>query len=226
MKRFLIVVVSLLASAVAHAQMRATYVPAPSSEQQRRLRELDAKLAARREHADAALEQQRITREGAQASECAQSFPARLADARQAIVAASKATDEWKRIGAAAKWEWFGEHCRFLSELENAIRKNDDPNAFVCDTTKGRPKGLTSKFLMTYPQDPPAVTDYEERAADDQTCAEYDTAERVALVFASPASSGQRLEVLCFNDDRPACVDARAQFEAAKAKKADESEEP
>jgi hypothetical protein len=45
---------------------------------------------------------------------------------------------------------WFYRHCRFLTEQELEVRKANDPTTFVCDTMKGRPAGLTPKFVREH----------------------------------------------------------------------------
>jgi hypothetical protein len=45
---------------------------------------------------------------------------------------------------------WFYQHCRFLTEQELEVRKANDPTTFVCDTMRGRPAGLTPKFVREH----------------------------------------------------------------------------
>jgi hypothetical protein len=185
---------------------------------EQREREEQARNAERAAHADAVHEQQRAVREAAKAAECAQSWPTRLADAKQALVAAGRAQAD--KV-AANKLAWFDQHCRFLNPLEIAIRKLNDPNSFVCDTQKGRPAGLTSSFVLDH-QGGLALGDVQELLADDRVCEPFDDAERMSLVMndsnTDAASVGQRLAVLCYDDDRPKCVQARASIAAWRAK--------
>ncbi len=209
MTRAFVVLLTLLTVAQVRAQQR---------DPEQRLRELDALIAERKAHADAVREQQRAVREAAKASECAQSWPARLADAKQAIVAAGRAQADKT---AATKLAWFDQHCRFLNPLEIAIRKLDDPNSFVCDTQKGRPAGLTSAFVLEHQG--LALGDFQELLADDRICEPFDAAERMSLVMndsdVDAASVGQRLAVICYGDDRPRCVQGRAALAAWRAKR-------
>ncbi|HEX7476324.1 MAG TPA: hypothetical protein VF331_00815 [Polyangiales bacterium] len=151
------------------------------------------------------------------ADQCRASFPDRLADARQALAAFDAAQQAYKAAANAA--EWFGVHCRFLSELEIAIRKLDDPNSFVCDTRVGRPKRLTAE-IVSDGQAEPVLRAYQDRANDDDACAALDAAERMSLVEPEQgalARTAFRIELLCYGDERPSCVKARAAI-AAKRK--------
>src|SRR4051794_39675383 len=78
-------------------------------------------------------------------AECRASYPERLADAQQAIAQQAGYMAEWERV-----MPWFEAHCRPLTDLERAIRKIDDPGAFVCDTKKGRPRELTTAFVAAH----------------------------------------------------------------------------
>lgn len=84
------------------------------------------------------------TRQALSEEKCSASFNARLAEARAAIASKQAYDKELKKM------DWWSEHCRFLSPLEIGIRKLDDPNSFVCDTQKGRPPGLTTKFVLEH----------------------------------------------------------------------------
>lgn len=87
----------------------------------------------------------------ASAQTCAETFPARLERARASLKAWSKENAEYKKYLASPEGKaitFFTEHCRFLSQLEIAIRKLDDPMSFVCDPTAGKkPKALTTRLL-------------------------------------------------------------------------------
>jgi hypothetical protein len=71
----------------------------------------------------------------ANAETCASSWEERLADFRSAVPTWQRYNTDYERV-----MPWFDEHCRWLSDLEIAIRKIDDSAAFVCDTNKGRPR--------------------------------------------------------------------------------------
>jgi hypothetical protein len=152
-------------------------------------------------------------------AQCAASFPKRLADAKQAIVQHGDFMAGYKAARPAL--EWFEAHCRFLSELELAVRKLDDPNAFVCDPkAKGRPKGLTSELVLQY-STLPSVGVWQEHHGENHRCLETDRASRVALVISAEeglAGRAQRMEVICYGDDRPSCKELRTSLEAARAK--------
>lgn len=57
--------------------------------------------------------------------ECAESYASRLEDAKRAISDLDAYLLEYAKARPAI--EWFEAHCRFLSELEIAVRKLDDP---------------------------------------------------------------------------------------------------
>jgi len=159
----------------------------------------------------------------AQADECSETFPARVADAKQAIVRFEAFSKDYEQARPAL--EWFEAHCRFLGELERVVRKLDDPNAFVCNPkAKGRPKSLTAELVMTYSV-APDVGSFQSDAFHDlnNRCLELDQAARVGLVFGAISEKerlAQRLEVACYGDDRPECVKALEAIAAWRAKKA------
>jgi len=215
---------SVLVTTPALAQMRATYAPAPGWEQ-RKHQELEQIMAAAHARQDAAREQQKQKK----AAECASSFRTRLADAKRALAEYA----EYRKAYEAARpaVEWWGQHCRFLSELENAIRKNDDPNAFVCDTKKGRPKNLTAELIMQFNTEAPGPD--QHFGYDNDQCREFDRADHgVELVLggvnAAPdfETAANEMLVLCYEDTRPTCVKARESVEAARAKRAAKQAEP
>jgi hypothetical protein len=146
------------------------------------------------------------------ADQCAASFPERHADAISAITLQSRYMAEWKRV-----MPWFDQNCRVLSELERAIRKIDDPAAFVCRTQKGRPKELTSQFVLDHSQ-PADIVIFQDRYHDDDVCELYDQAERTSLVLRD-APPGQVLAAYCYGSTSPKCDKARAVLAAAEAKK-------
>lgn len=149
-------------------------------------------------------------------AECATSFPARLQDAKQAL--AQWADDHEAYVEARPLVEYFELHCHFLTERERAARKVDDENAFVCDAPK--PKGLTPELVLRYSVEP-SIGLYQTHAAANNQCLELDRAARIGLVFTGAedlADVGHRLLALCYGDDRPRCVTARAAIEAARAK--------
>jgi hypothetical protein len=143
---------------------------------------------------------------------CAASFPARLADAKLALVAWADAIEAFD--AARPRVEWFEAHCRFLSPLERAVRKLDDANAFVCDARK--PAGLTADLVIRYSV-APSVGVYQAEHGENHRCQVADRAARIGLVFVEP-SLLERLAVLCWDNDTPRCVTARAAIDAARAK--------
>ena len=145
-------------------------------------------------------------------AECAASYPERLVDAQHAITEQAAYMADWQRA-----MPWFEQHCRFLTELERAVRKVDDPAAFVCDTSKGRPRELTSRYVAERSA-PLDVVIFQEIVHDNDRCAPYDTAEgRPPLVLREPTAA-QTLAVLCYASSRPSCVEARKALEAASAR--------
>lgn len=153
---------------------------------------------------------------------CAESFPARLADAKQALVQFEAFHQDYQKAKPAL--EWFEAHCRFLEELERVVRKVNDPNAFVCDTQKGRPKELTAELVLNYSTIPNVGAFQADQHHDlNNRCAERDQAARIGLVFGAGSELDQvahRLLVACYGDARPACVKARETIAAAARAKA------
>ena len=159
----------------------------------------------------------------ANAQTCAQSFPERLQDARDAIERAATEAQEYDKV-----MPWWNEHCRWLTDLEIAIRKIDDPNAFVCDTKKGRPKGLTSDFVLDHQQRATAQPK-QKFFASSFLCEPFDVAERVSIVMRDsydPARQTTReqkiavltleISVMCFQVETARCAELRAQFPLVK----------
>lgn len=160
----------------------------------------------------------------AQAERCAESFPARVADAKEAVFEYRAYLEQYEKARPAV--EWFEAHCRFLTEREIAIRKLDDENAFVCDPkAKGRPKRLTSELVLRFSVLAP-ISDFQDDAfhGENHRCLERDRAERVGLVFGPRAEGLDRLEqlldeqeVMCWDDPRAPCVKARESMPAKRA---------
>lgn len=150
---------------------------------------------------------------------CAETYPARLADAKQAV--ARFETYQRRYAEARPALEWFQAHCRFLDELERVVRKLDDPNAFVCEQAKGRPKNLSAQLVIEFSVDPDVGSFQADQHHDlNNRCSERDAAERIGLVFGAGSELDQvrhRLLVVCYGDDRPACVKAREAIGAARA---------
>lgn len=152
---------------------------------------------------------------------CAESFPARLADAKQAV--ASFETFQRRYAEARPALEWFEAHCHFLEELDRVVRKVDDPNAFVCDPkAKGRPKNLTAELVLEFSVQPNVGAFQADQHHDlNNRCSERDQAARIGLVFGAGSEKDQvfhRLLVICYGDERPACVKARETIAAARTK--------
>jgi hypothetical protein len=113
--------------------------------------------------------------------------------------------------------EWFEAHCRFLTKLERVVRKLDDPNAFVCDpSAKGRPANLTSALVLEYSTLPSQMY-FQTMQGSNHVCkAKDERAGRVALAF-HDLTDMQIVELLCYGDERPACVEARANIAKARS---------
>lgn len=150
----------------------------------------------------------------ATAETCAATFPERLADFRQGIVQHQQYMTVHDRI-----MPWWTEHCRWLTDREIAIRQIDDPNAFVCDTQKGRPKGLTSEMVLDYqsPQDAAIFIDYSD---EDRWCEAFDVAAgRVSLRLGQWESPAEQARIIltgmCWQVTSAKCDKARAALAAA-----------
>jgi hypothetical protein len=151
-------------------------------------------------------------------AECAASFPERLADAKRAYSEHLRYEARFEKSGAQAKLEWFDAHCRFLKPLEIAIRKLDDPNAFVCDPkAKGRPKGLTN-YLELAELQPPPFTELQGFRSENYACDESDKKYRIGVILDEERSQLELLEFLCYEDTRPSCVTANETIAKARAK--------
>lgn len=148
-------------------------------------------------------------------SKCQATFPARLAEAQQAIMqwdAQRKAEDgrakspQGKR--EAQLVEFFSEHCRFLEEIEIIVRKLDDRNSFVCDAPK--PKGMTSKLMVELMSVHPGVQDTGEHAYENVVCRDADP---VSLAISSdnddPANNARVALVQCYENDSKVCGELR-----------------
>lgn len=101
---------------------------------------------------------------------CAASWPERAEDFRNGLIAAKRYKREYERA-----MPWFHEHCRVLSEIEIVVRKLDDEWSFVCDTQKGRPKGLTTEYVADH-QSTPSPTMFVEYLNNDAWCEPFDAA--------------------------------------------------
>lgn len=148
------------------------------------------------------------------AEECESTYPARLADAKRAIH-----EHRMYEIEYARAMPWFFEHCRMLSSLERAIRKIDDPAAFVCDTKKGRPRELTTRYVATHSA-PLGLAIFMRYAHADDECEAHDLAAgRPSLVIRDEAPA-HLLEVLCWQSSTPRCDRARAVIAKVRAREA------
>ena len=150
---------------------------------------------------------------------CATSFPERLRDARSAYAHVAAYMKEWQK-----GMPWFDEHCRYLSELEIAVRKLDDPNAFVCDPkAKGRPTILTAAYVASH-SNPIEVWQEQEYLRIDDLCEPHDVAaERPALAIRDSEDAERVLPVLCWEKTSPSCDkfrDRAAKLEARRARSA------
>lgn len=145
----------------------------------------------------------------ANAETCAASFPERLADFRQAIPAFEEYRADYDRV-----MPWFYEHCRWLTDLEIAIRKIDDAAAFVCDTRKGRPRGLTAEFALdhSYPVNSPVL--FVEHREPNDWCSAFDAQDRVSLAmsqFDAPLNTLRIVvEGMCWRVESKRCAQQRA----------------
>lgn len=147
----------------------------------------------------------------ANAASCSASFNERLDDAREAIAENQEYMKVYDRF-----MPWFKEHCRFLTELEIAVRKLDDSNAFVCDTGKGRPAGMTSQIVADH-QFPTTAKLHQEYREASLWCEPFDAAERISLVLrdSDPRTTIVRqLEVTCWKVESEDCAKARVAMAA------------
>jgi hypothetical protein len=151
------------------------------------------------------------------AEDCQASFAARLADAKRAVIARDAYVEQHQAEYRAATW--FTDHCRFLSELEIAIRKLDDPRAFVCEKARGRPKHLSADVVANFGS-APLVSQFqaEDFYGPNHMCMDQDRAHGVALVGLDEMTPIQKLEFLCAGDGSEKCLKARASTEAARVK--------
>jgi len=124
---------------------------------------------------------------------------------------------------------WYLEHCRALSPLEIAIRKIDDPWAFVCEKAPGRPAGLTPKFVREHNDPPGVVADFQTQAEESQACAKVDP---VSLDLRSPTEpdedEGKRVHQLwqlrgLARKFEVLCYDAKGAKAATCAKERDDT---
>jgi hypothetical protein len=92
-----------------------------------------------------------LTSVAAAQTPCEETFPARLAAAKADVKEWFKEDDAYRKYLRSPQGKamtFFSEHCRFLSQLEIAIRKLDDPLSFVCDPHAGpKPKALTTRVI-------------------------------------------------------------------------------
>ncbi|HKO90620.1 MAG TPA: hypothetical protein VJU61_05685 [Polyangiaceae bacterium] len=161
------------------------------------------------------------------AAECARSFDDRAKSAQrdyrawlQERAEARAEQKAFEKAGGPKLVEFFDNHCRFLSDLERAIRKIDEPNAIVCN--KPKPKGLTLD-IVAY-----GSVEYSEPRlhiagdAANRRCQASDTAERFSLVFNPDGQDAESLiasqSLLCYADDRPSCKKAMPLVAQLKAK--------
>lgn len=214
MKTIQLALALTLHALICHAQS------APFSREQQ-LRNLDAQIAARKAHAAAVHQGQRQAREQDADARCDATFAERLADAKKALTEYGQYT---RQCGAAQpKIDWFNAHCRYLSKLEIAIRKLDDENAFVCD--KKKPQGLTTELLLQCASAEPTLGSFQDFGSENMMCAARDGAQRVSLFLTGNESKLEAViaqqQILCYGDERPSCIKARAAIAAVRAKQED-----
>jgi hypothetical protein len=161
------------------------------------------------------------------AAECATTFDARAAAAREDYAAWLRETaalraeqQAFVKAGGPKLLDFFNKHCRFLNKLEIAIRKLDDPNTIVCNAPK--PKGLTADIVaFESAQDFIPGLHMREKYINER-CQEHDAKERFSLVFDPEVKDAENLiaqqSLLCFKDERPKCKSAMASVAAVKAK--------
>ncbi len=154
------------------------------------------------------------TRAQATAESCAASFPARLDDARQAVIQFRQFTQGYSR-----SMPWFNEHCRLLEDAERIARHEDDPFAFVCDTRRGRPRELTTRYVAQYAGAIPTIAVLIHSSAETRACVPFDGRDRIPLLPESIENSvTMQLLVLCWGrDDNANCEGSRTQLDALVA---------
>lgn len=104
----------------------------------------------------------------ADAQSCGETYAERLTDFRDGMDAVQVYRREYNRV-----MPWFREHCRFLEDYEIAIRRIDTAEAIVCDTKKGRPKGLTAEFALAHQFEASPLRYVQHLVAND-FCAPFD----------------------------------------------------
>jgi hypothetical protein len=162
------------------------------------------------------------------AAECARSFPDRAHSAQRDYrdwlreTAEARAQKQaFEKANGPKLVEFFDAHCRFLNDLETAVRQLDDPNTIVCNAPK--PKGLTVEIIAygTVEQDEPRLH-IAAGDSDNRRCQASDTAERFSLVFDPAGQDAWTLiatqSLLCYGDGSPRCTKAMAQVAQLKAK--------
>jgi hypothetical protein len=161
------------------------------------------------------------------AAECAGSFADRAQSAQRDYRDWLRETAEaraqrqaFEKANGPKLVEFFDAHCRFLNDLETAIRQLDDPNTIVCNATK--PKGLTVEIVAYGTVEQAAPRLHIAGDSDNRRCEASDTAERFSLVFDPDGQDAETLiakqSLLCYADDRPSCTKAMAQVAQLKAK--------
>lgn len=148
-------------------------------------------------------------------SECADTFPARLAAAKTEVIEWFKADAAYRKYLRSPEGKaltFFNEHCRLLSPLEIAIRKLDDPLSFVCDPSAGpKPKALTTRLLVKNGGNMLNIdVDLSEHHTDTDN-AECSTEDPIDLSvsndFEDKENSAKTYLVHCYEDPRKGCQD-------------------
>ncbi len=148
--------------------------------------------------------------------ECATSFAGRLADAQLAVIERDAFIAQYEKVRPAL--DWFEANCRFLEDIEIVVRKLDDRASFVCDPkAKGRPKNLTAELVLTY-STMPTVGSYQKHHGQNHRCAESDRAARIPLVVLDDLTVLEKMELMCFQSERPKCAGMAEKIAEARAR--------
>jgi hypothetical protein len=139
---------------------------------------------------------------------CEETFPARLAAAKADVNAWFKEDDAYQKYLRSPQGKamtFFSEHCRFLNQLEIAIRKLDDPLSFVCDPHAGpKPKALTTRLIAETGGN--VGTSLHGTDSSNAQCSSEDPIDlSFSSDFENKESSAKAYLVFCYDDPREAC---------------------
>jgi hypothetical protein len=141
-------------------------------------------------------------------SPCEETFPTRLEAAKTDVKAWLKENDAYQKLLHSPQGKaitFFSEHCRFLSKLEIAIRKLDDPLSFVCDPQAGpKPRALTTHLIAETGGSIGTIL----RGTDSSNaqCSSEDPIDlSVSSDFDDKENSAKVYLIFCYDDPREGC---------------------